>query len=226
MHRLLLSILAVALTACSAAPDYEAFVRDFYENIRYQDDSFLQQHCTPEMLQALEIANDYDNPGMAYWEFRSGYQDGPTDEHRIISVSSDGPWWTYRALDMGIEFVRSIRLNHSRGRIMIEDLRQFKLRDPEIFALVITDPNVIRLDVRRADEYAEGHVPGAINMDVESPDFEEQIKTLEKDRPVAVYCRSGRRSKDATEKLLKAGYTGYDLDGGFLAWEEAGKPVE
>ena len=50
--------------------------------------------------------------------------------------------------------------------------------------------------------------------------------TLQKDKPVAVYCRSGKRSKKAAAILSKKGYIIYDLDKGFIGWEEAGKEVE
>lgn len=82
------------------------------------------------------------------------------------------------------------------------------------------------LDVRTAEEYAEGHLKGAINIDVQEPDFQAEVSDrLEKDKPVYVYCRSGKRSLLAGEMLAKDGYNVIDLDGGILGWEKAGLPI-
>lgn len=87
-------------------------------------------------------------------------------------------------------------------------------------------PEVAVLDVRTADEYASGHLPWAPNLDWYAGDFMEKVSALyPKETPLAVYCRSGRRSADAAAKLSKAGYTVYNLIGGYIAWTEAGKPV-
>lgn len=83
------------------------------------------------------------------------------------------------------------------------------------------------LDVRTSKEYAEGHIRGALNIDVQEPDFEASATdTLNKEKPVYVYCRSGRRSLLAGEMLAKDGYTVVDLDGGIIAWQNNGLPIE
>lgn len=94
----------------------------------------------------------------------------------------------------------------------------FKSVDTQRFASVVSDPKVQLVDVRTAEEYAEGHIVGAINIDVQSPDFAEKISVLDKSLRVAVYCRSGRRSKMAAEQLAAAGYKVINLDGGIQAW--------
>ena len=77
------------------------------------------------------------------------------------------------------------------------------------------------VDVRRADEYAAGHIDNAIMINVLENDFMAKAKSmLDKSRPVAVYCRSGKRSKDAAKKLAGAGFVVYDLDKGYLEWVE------
>ena len=94
------------------------------------------------------------------------------------------------------------------------------------FSTLIDDPGVVLLDVRTAAEYAEGHIEGAILIDQEQSDFMEKAKAvLRKDKKVAVYCRSGRRSANAAGKLAAEGYTCVNLKGGINAWKEAGKPV-
>ena len=82
------------------------------------------------------------------------------------------------------------------------------------------------LDVRTPEEYSEGHIGGAINIDVLSDDFPVVAdKELSKDSTVLVYCRSGKRSLDAAEKLTKLGYKVINLKGGITEWEEDGLPV-
>ena len=93
--------------------------------------------------------------------------------------------------------------------------------EAEAFAQTIADSAVQLVDVRTAEEYAEGHIPGAVNMDVMAEGFGEQIKALDKQRPVALYCRSGRRSKRAAEQVAKAGYQVVELNGGILSWKGA-----
>jgi rhodanese-related sulfurtransferase len=88
-------------------------------------------------------------------------------------------------------------------------------------------PDVQLLDVRTPAEFAEGHIPGAINIDWRDEDFLQQAEAqLDKSRPLMVYCRSGRRSESATIALEEAGFDTYDLKNGFLAWTNAGKPVD
>jgi len=97
------------------------------------------------------------------------------------------------------------------------------------FAQYITQPDVQLLDVRTPEEFEAGHIEGAVMIDYRTdPDgFVEKVEAqLKKDQPVALYCRSGKRSHSAAELLLKAGFTQLtELEGGILAWQEAGKNV-
>ncbi len=95
----------------------------------------------------------------------------------------------------------------------------FSSLDNEAFAKVIKQKRVQVVDVRSPEEYAAGHLANAINIDVNRKDFDKQIETLKKKKPVAVYCRSGRRSKIAAGKLADKGYTVYELDHGIAKWE-------
>ncbi len=91
--------------------------------------------------------------------------------------------------------------------------------DVERFAREIDRPEVQLVDVRTPQEYAEGHIEGALNMDVqEEATFDQQIATLDKSRPVALYCRSGHRSKIAAERAAQAGFEVIELDGGYRSW--------
>ena len=92
------------------------------------------------------------------------------------------------------------------------------------FKEYIADTAVVRLDVRTAEEYAEGHIAGAVNIDVLQPDFEQKGKAvLPKGKTIALYCRSGKRSKKAARILSELHYKVVELDGGYLEWTKAGQ---
>ena len=74
------------------------------------------------------------------------------------------------------------------------------------------------VDVRRADEFAEGHIPGAINIANEDIVSSEPAELPDKDQVIYVYCRSGNRSKQASAKLAAMGYTNIVEFGGILDW--------
>lgn len=84
------------------------------------------------------------------------------------------------------------------------------------------------VDVRSAEEYAEGHLKGAVRVTWSGEELEKQaLAKLAKDKPMLVYCRSGRRSTAAADFLSKLGFEVIrNLEGGILAWQKAGKPVE
>ena len=89
----------------------------------------------------------------------------------------------------------------------------------EAVTMMAEETGYIILDVRRADEFAEGHIPGAINVANESIGTDEIPELPDKDQLILVYCRSGRRSKEAAEKLVKLGYTNIVEFGGILDWK-------
>lgn len=94
------------------------------------------------------------------------------------------------------------------------------------FEAAVSNGSVALVDVRTPEEYAEGHLPGAFNCDWKTDDFLAQMEaSCPKGTPLALYCRSGRRSAEAAASLSKAGYTVYNMLGGYLAWTEAGKPT-
>ena len=98
--------------------------------------------------------------------------------------------------------------------------------DVKEFAKLIADSNVVILDVRKADEFAEGHIKGAVLIDQFQNDFVEQAQAkLPKDKIIAIYCRSGRRSASAAGKMADIGYKCVNLKGGILAWKDANMPV-
>jgi len=98
--------------------------------------------------------------------------------------------------------------------------------DVKGFVSLTENPNVVVLDVRTADEFKEGHIEGAVNIDQAQSDFIEKSKAvLPADKTIAVYCRSGRLSASAAERLATEGYKAVNLKGGINAWKEEGMCV-
>ncbi|WP_372593746.1 rhodanese-like domain-containing protein [Actinotalea sp.] len=98
--------------------------------------------------------------------------------------------------------------------------------DAAAFGERVSTDGVVTIDVRTPAEYAEGHLPDALNIDVESGDFAQQIDGLDRDVPYALYCRSGNRSAQALAQMQAAGFTDVaHLLGGIGAWQAAGGTV-
>ena len=96
----------------------------------------------------------------------------------------------------------------------------FKRLPVEEFKAFISSPDVQLVDVRTAEEYAAGHIEGSVNIDV-MKGHEELATVLDPERPVALYCRSGRRSENAGWVLEKVFFKNVvDLEGGYNAWME------
>lgn len=102
----------------------------------------------------------------------------------------------------------------------------YKTMDVNDFEALINQEEVQLVDVRTGVEYSEGHIDGAININVMDDSFRTLSDSLlTKDVPVAVYCRSGKRSKAAADILSQKGFKVYELAKGFNSWQEAGKEV-
>lgn len=94
------------------------------------------------------------------------------------------------------------------------------------FASLNANQNPMIIDVRTPEEYAQGHVPGAINVPLATVSDNLDMFS-DKQKPVVMYCRSGRRAAEALGILADAGNSNlYHLEGDIAAWEEAGKPME
>ena len=88
----------------------------------------------------------------------------------------------------------------------------------EAVTMMEEETEYIILDVRTAEEYSEKHIPGAINIANEAIGTEDIPELPDKDQLILVYCRSGNRSKQASEKLVKLGYTNIVEFGGINSW--------
>ena len=105
-----------------------------------------------------------------------------------------------------------------------EDTYTFKSVETEEFANLIEDSSVVVVDVRTPEEFAEGHIPNAININAAQVEFGKQaLNLLPKNKLIAVYCRSGRRSKKASNDLSKLGFQVVELNKGLKSWVSANK---
>lgn len=100
--------------------------------------------------------------------------------------------------------------------------------DATTFISTISDPNIKVIDVRSLGEFSTGHLKGALNIDVESGGFDAGIANLDKSATYALYCRSGRRSTLAAERMADAGFTNIINfnRGGFAELASAGATTE
>jgi len=91
-------------------------------------------------------------------------------------------------------------------------------------AMIQSSPNLMVVDVRTTQEYAQGHLKGAINIPLS--DLALRIGGLDPNKPILVYCQTGFRSAQASAILVKAGFTQvYNMDGGLTAWVNSGYPT-
>ena len=97
----------------------------------------------------------------------------------------------------------------------------------EAYGLIKADSNITILDVRTAKEFADGHVAGAVNIDVNQTDFTQKIDELDRSKTYIVYCRSGRRSSKAVGIMSAKGFKNlYNVSDGFAGWSKNGLPFE
>ncbi len=95
--------------------------------------------------------------------------------------------------------------------------------DAKDFSSITQQSNVVILDVRTPGEFSQGHIEGAMNIDVEASTFDAEIAKLDKTKTYAVYCHSGRRSGIATQTMAKMGFKHlYNLQNGLSDWMSQG----
>lgn len=81
-------------------------------------------------------------------------------------------------------------------------------------------PDLLLIDVRTPEEYAQGHIYRSVNIDVKKKDFKRKIRKYPRQKTVAVYCKGGVRSLKAADILRQNGFKVYNLEGGYLSWEK------
>ena len=99
-----------------------------------------------------------------------------------------------------------------------EEITYRQVNMDEAITMMEEESSYIILDVRTPEEFAEKHIPGAINVANETIGTDEISELPDKDQLILVYCRSGNRSKQASEKLVKLGYTNIVEFGGINDW--------
>lgn len=108
-----------------------------------------------------------------------------------------------------------------------KEKEKFKNLSTAQFKELIKDNNVQLVDVRTVAEYSEGHISGSFNINVMDENFPAAAdELLQKEQPVAVYCKSGRRSRNAAKLLVQKGFKVYNLDKGILNWIDEGMEIE
>ena len=100
----------------------------------------------------------------------------------------------------------------------VQGLKYKQISQEEAQEMMAKEDGHVIVDVRRQDEYDAGHIPGAILIPYESIDKERPSELPDLDQIILVYCRSGRRSKEASEKLARMGYTKVYEFGGIITW--------
>ena len=120
---------------------------------------------------------------------------------------------------VGILFINSQRGMIMDGDGMVRTFEYTQITQEEAKEMMKKDDGHIIVDVRREDEYAEGHIPGAILIPNESIETEPPEELPDFDQIILVYCRSGRRSKEAAQKLADMGYAYVYEFGGIIDWD-------
>lgn len=136
-----------------------------------------------------------------------------------VNKSKQSLYWTaLGAFAAGLVIFVLVRplSNNSAGAISQLTPEQYATRYSEGSEHVL-------VDVRTPDEFASGHIPGAINIPVDS--LEAELDQLPSDQEIVVYCQSGNRSAQASRILAGAGFNVSDL-GGIIAWRSNGYPVQ
>lgn len=104
-----------------------------------------------------------------------------------------------------------------------QNILEVKNLNPQEFKKQIESGKYIIIDVRTAEEFSQGHLHDAINIDVNNPDFLKLVtQKIKKNKQIALYCRSGRRSKVAILALEPMKLKIIELDKGYLSWIQAG----
>ena len=98
--------------------------------------------------------------------------------------------------------------------------------NPTVFEQKMTEEGIQLIDARTPEEFKEKHIANALNANILGEDFDQKVASLDKNKPVMVYCKSGVRSANAAAKLKAMGFTTIiDLDGGITQWIAEGKPI-
>lgn len=127
--------------------------------------------------------------------------------------------WNYIQMKMDRQYQLSVELMDQHLSLLPENMETYtSISMEEAKEAFAQEGSYIIVDVRRADEYAQGHIPGAINIANEEIIDDDPVELSDKDQLIYVYCRSGRRSQEAAAKLAALGYSNVIECGGIMDW--------
>lgn len=203
------------------------------------------EHMIGAQLMGIDTRNAAVIDTRPWADFRAGHLPGslfaPQDNmfHPVVGsyVKENEPIYLLAPeskIDGLVRDLVRIGLDNIQGWISPESLREYAGAGGKLAASKEIDVGAARdrmasggvfmLDVRRADEFAAGHLPKA--MHAAYPRLPERLAELPKGTPILVNCRSGGRSARAVAYLQRLGYDATNIAGGFLAWEKSGAPIE
>lgn len=140
----------------------------------------------------------------------------------ILMINVKYLFWLALATIVLVSCARIMSKSSTRGDKVL--LTPYASVNADEFQSLIADPTVQLLDVRTQEEFDEGHIAGALLVDVNDSAFvEKAMAVLDVNRAVAVYCRSGRRSARAASLLSENRFKVTNLNGGVIAWQDSGK---
>ena len=119
---------AAAAKAAEEAAAAEAraidFIKDMYNKRKFESEAFLKSHCSKDVLKKLRADYEYEDGGLATWDFRSNAQDGPNEKHEVISVIPEGDdWYKYDFYDMGVRGSHKIKVVANGDDFLIDGLK-------------------------------------------------------------------------------------------------------
>jgi len=112
------------------------------------------------------------------------------------------------------------------SRVLAQTTKPVKQVDIDQFDKLRQEKNHVVLDVRTAQEFNQGHVPGAVNIDISDPQFKKKVEALDKSKTYLVHCAKGVRSARAAKIMAPLGFDLLDYHGGFDEWKKSDKPVD
>jgi rhodanese-related sulfurtransferase len=115
----------------------------------------------------------------------------------------------------------------SRLQGLAAETGTFRELNAQEFARLLEQADAVILDVRTPREFQSGYIKGAVNVDINGPDFDKKIAELDRNKTYLIYCASGARSARACGKMARMNFTKLvNLRGGIIAWRKAGMPLE
>jgi phage shock protein E len=110
---------------------------------------------------------------------------------------------------------------------IIHAQKKIEVNSKDVKTMLQKDNKLIVLDVRTADEFKEGHIKGAINIDIRQPDALSRIDKLDRNGKYIVHCRTNHRSQTAVDHMVQKNFkTIYQMMDGITGWNENGLPLE